>query len=94
MGGTQTADIFDKLHAQAPPAPSITSGRGDIFDRLQAGGRKITPATAAGAYQTRPGGPIQNVSDTSGQRTNYAGLTEIVPKEGETFEDIIKRAIA
>jgi hypothetical protein len=47
----------------------------------------------AGAYQTRPGAPVQNVRDTGGQQTNYAGLQEIVPKEGETFEDTMRRAI-
>ena len=47
----------------------------------------------AGNYQTRPGAPTQNVNDTSGQQTNYAGLTEITPKEGESFSDTMKRGI-
>jgi hypothetical protein len=103
MGGTQTADIFDKLHAQSQAAGSTQSpapSRGDIFDLIHAGGGKINPAAVRGAYQTTPGGPVQNVNDTSGQATDYAGNRMIVPRQGasffdrgESFEDTMKRAV-
>jgi hypothetical protein len=47
----------------------------------------------AGNYQTAPGAPTQNVNDPSGRQKNYAGLDEIVPKEGESFSDTMRRAI-
>jgi hypothetical protein len=56
MGGTQTADIFDKLHAQSQAAGSTQSpapSRGDIFDLIHAGGGKVNPAGFRGAYQTQ-----------------------------------------
>lgn len=65
------------------------------------------PAAKTGAYQTKPGGPIQNANGKSvsldmstfqpiagpGEQIGYSGLKDIVPMEGESFEDTMKRAV-
>jgi hypothetical protein len=82
MGGTPVSLDFSK--AQPIAAVSLDFSKAQPID---------SGPSAPGAYQTRPGGPIQNVYDTTGQQTNYAGLQDIVPKEGESFSDTMKRGI-
>src|SRR5262249_28520632 len=72
------ADRIDKFLLQKYPA---------TFQGMNQSIQRQMAASQPGAYQTRKGGPIQNSNDTSGQETNYAGLTQIVPREGEDFAD-------
>jgi len=62
------------------------------------------PAAKTGAYQSKPGGPIQNAKVTldmstfqaiagPGEQVGYSGLKDIVPMDGESFEGTMKRAI-
>jgi|SRR5579864_475760 len=88
------ADIFDQLAANGNnpntptnPAPSNSgpkqTGTGDIFDQLAASGNNpaaLTPQTPSGSQP--------------GQITNDVGNTVIVPKDGESFADTMKRAAA
>ena len=61
-------------------------------------------AVKTGAYQSKPGGPIQNAKVTldmstfqaiagPGEQVGYSGLKDIVPMDGESFEGTMKRAI-
>src|SRR5262249_20786179 len=87
--GDPRADKIERLLTQTIPQkfPGTFSGMLQSIQRQNA-------ASQPGAYQTRKGGPIQNSNETSGQETNYAGLTQIVPREGEDFADTMKRAVA
>jgi hypothetical protein len=61
-------------------------------------------AAQPGAFQSAKGAPVQNANvqldfskaqpiPQAGEQQNYAGLKEIVPMEGESFGDTMKRAI-
>ena len=66
--------------------------------------KAVPLAAQPGAFQSKPGGPIQNANVTldfsksqpiagPGEQIGYSGLKDIVPMENESFEDTMKRAI-
>jgi len=82
MGGTAVTLDFSK--AQPVGGVSLDFSKAEPID---------SGPKAPGAYQTHPSGPIENANDTTGRQKNYAGLDEITPREGESFEDTMHRAI-
>src|SRR5262249_19011181 len=75
--GHPRADKIDQFLLQKYPA---------TFQGMNQSNQRQMAASQPGAYQTRRGGPIQNLNDTSGQVENN-GYVTIVPKENEDFQD-------
>jgi len=82
----QHGDAFDELDRQQTPQPAsgsvpnqATPSHGDAFDQLP---------------DDTPKAPTTNDPRKTGEITNDVGQKVIVPKDGESFADTLKRAVA
>jgi hypothetical protein len=82
---SKTGDAFDELHRQqtAPSTPSVLdqamASHGDAFDQLD------DQKTQSPSFQNDP--------RKTGEIVNDVGNKVIVPKDGESFADTMKRAV-
>lgn len=83
MEPVSSPDIFGQLAQQETAnqqhdQAAAQQNQGDIFSQIAANGGNVSQ---------------EQTPDTTGQMTNDVGNTVIVPKEGESFEDTMNRAV-